>query len=144
VPVSGLGGLWPGRMIRIGVVAVFAGLVACALVFDDGNLIWVVLAAGLVGAGFGVSWSFISQRVLADLTGDERAIGGAGMATVRLTGLAAGSALAAAIANLAGFSHGFSVEAARSAGIWVFAGGLPLAALACVAAWRLGASGESH
>jgi MFS family permease len=140
VPVSGLVGLWPGRLIRLGVVAVLGGLAACALVFDDGNLVLVVLAGGLVGAGFGVSWSFISQRILAGLAGDERAIGGAGMATVRMTGLAAGSALAAAIANLAGFSHGFSVEAARSAGVWVFAGGLPLAGLACLTAWRLGSA----
>jgi hypothetical protein len=46
--------------------------------------------------------------------------------------------MAAAVANLSGFAHGFSVQAASTAGVWVFAAALPLAALACVTAWRLG------
>jgi MFS family permease len=138
LPVAGVTGPWPGRLIRLGVAIVFAGLAICALVFGDGPLVWVVFAAGLVGSGFGLSWSFISQRILGDLEGDERTIGGAGIATVRLTGAAAGSAVAAAVANLAGFAQGFSEPAARSAGVWVFAAALPVAALACLTAWRLG------
>ncbi len=139
LPVAGLAGLWPSRLIRIGVAAIFAGLAACAWLFNDSPLAIVVFAAGLVGAGFGLSWAFISQRILADLDGDERAIGGAGIATVRLTGAAAGSAMAAAVANLAGFAQGFSVPAAQAAGFWVFVAALPLAGLACLSAWRLGA-----
>lgn len=61
-----------------------------------------------------------------------------GIATVRLTGAAAGSAMAAAVANLAGFAHGFSAPAARTAGIWVFLAALPVAALACLSAWQMG------
>ncbi len=139
LPVSGLTGSWPGRLIRLGVAAVLVGLVACVLVFDERHIVWVVLAAGLVGSGFGLSWAFISQSILGGLVGDERAIGGAGIATVRLTGAAAGSAMAAAVANLAGFADGFSVPAARMAGVWVFAAALPVAGLACLTAWRLGA-----
>jgi hypothetical protein len=55
-----------------------------------------------------------------------------------MTGAAAGSAMAAAVANLSGFAHGFSAQAASTAGVWVFAAALPLAALACATAWRLG------
>ena len=138
LPVAGLAGAWPGRLIRCGVAMVLVGLAICALVFNDSNLIWVVFAAGLIGAGFGLSWAFISQSILGDLTGDERTLGGAGIATVRLTGAAAGSAMAAAVANLAGFADGFSVQAARTAGVWVFAAALPVAGLACITAWRLG------
>jgi len=50
----------------------------------DAPLGWVVFAAGVAGAGFGLSWAFSSQRILGDLEGDERTIGGAGIATVRL------------------------------------------------------------
>jgi MFS family permease len=139
LPVSGLVGSWPGRLIRAGVATFLVGLMTCAMVFNDSHLAVVVLASGLVGCGFGLSWSFISQRILGDLTGKERAIGGAGIATVRLTGAAAGSAMAAAVANLAGFANGFSVPAALSAGVWVFAAALPVAGLACLTAWRLGA-----
>jgi MFS family permease len=138
LPVSGLTGYWPSRLIWIGVGTVFAGLGCCAVVFNDGDLVWVVLACGLVGSGFGLSWAFISQRILKDLDGDERAIGGAGIATVRLTGAAAGSAMAAAVANLSGFADGFSVQAARGAGVWVFVAALPVAAFACLTARHMG------
>jgi hypothetical protein len=98
----------------------------------------VIIAGGLVGSGFGLSWAFISQGILGAVTDEERAIGGAGIATVRLTGAAAGAAMAAAVANLLGFAHGFSEPAARAAGTWVFLTALPVAGLACLTAWRLG------
>jgi MFS family permease len=139
LPVAGLTGAWPGRLIRLGAMTVFAGLALCALVFDAGHLVWVVIACGLVGVGFGFSWAFMSQRILGDLDDEERAIGAAGIATVRLTGAAAGSAMAAAVANLAGFAHGFSMQSARTAGVWVFLAALPAAGLACLTAWRLAA-----
>ncbi len=136
--VAGLAGHWPNRLIRLGVLLVLVGLAFCALVFNDSNLAWVVAASGLIGAGFGLSYAFISQGILGALTDDERAVGSAGIATVRLTGAAAGSAMAAAVANLAGFAHGFSTQAARTAGVWVFLAALPVAALACFSAWHMG------
>lgn len=136
--VSGLTGRWPNRLIRLGSVAVLAGLAACALVFDDSDLVWVVVASGLIGVGFGLSYAFITQGILGALVDEERAIGGAALATIRLTGAAAGSSMAAAVANLAGFAHGFSLQAAQTAGVWVFLAGLPLAALACLTAWQMG------
>ena len=139
LPVAGLTGVWPGRMIRLGVVTIFAGLALCAVVFDDSYLAWVIFAAGLIGCGFGLSWAFMSQGILGALADEERAIGGAGIATVRLTGAAAGAAMVAAVANLLGFAQGFTEPAARAAGVWVFVTVLPLAALACVTSWRLGA-----
>jgi MFS family permease len=139
LPVAGLTGVWPGRMVRLGVVTIFAGLALCAVVFDDSHLAWVIFAAGLIGCGFGLSWAFMSQGILGALADEERAIGGAGIATVRLTGAAAGAAMVAAVANLLGFAQGFTEPAARAAGVWVFVTVLPLAALACVTSWRLGA-----
>ena len=141
LPVSGLTGYWPNRLIRLGAVTVLVGLACCAMVFDDAGLGWVVAANGAIGAGFGLSYAFIGQGILGALTGEERAIGGAGIATVRMTGAAAGSAIAAAVANLAGFAGGFSAPAARTAGVWVFLAGLPIAALACLSAWRMGRAG---
>ncbi len=138
LPVAGLTGRWPSRLIRLGAVAIFVGLASCAAVFDDGDLALVVLAAGLTGVGFGLSYAFITQGILGALTDEERAIGGAGIATARLTGAAAGSALAAAVANLAGFANGFSAPAAQAAGIWVFLAALPVAGLACLSAWHMG------
>jgi len=144
LPVAGLTGYWPNRLIRLGALLVLIGLACCALVFDDSDLAWVVAANGLIGVGFGLSYAFISQGILGALTDEERAIGGAGIATVRLTGAAAGSAMAAAVANLAGFAQGFSAPAARTAGVWVFLAALPVAALACLGAWHMGRPGVAH
>ena len=138
LPVAGLTGEWPNRLIRLGAVTILVGLASCTLVFDDGHLAWVVVASGLIGVGFGLSYAFITQGILGVLTDEERAIGGAGIATARLTGAAAGSAMAAAVANLAGFAQGFSAPAARTAGVWVFLAALPVAALACLSAWHMG------
>jgi MFS family permease len=138
LPVAGLTGEWPNRLIRLGAVAILAGLASCALVFNGAPLVFVVLAGGLIGIGFGLSYAFITQRILGALPDEERAIGGAGIATARLTGAAAGAAMAAAVANLAGFADGFTLPAAQTAGVYVFVAALPVAALACASAWQMG------
>jgi Major Facilitator Superfamily len=138
LPVAGLTGEWPNRLIRLGAVAILAGLASCALVFNGAPLVFVVLAGGLIGIGFGLSYAFITQRILGALPDEERAIGGAGIATARLTGAAAGAAMAAAAANLAGFADGFTLPAAQTAGVYVFVAALPVAALACASAWQMG------
>ena len=138
--VTHLTGLWPGRMIRLGSVVVLAGLGLCAAAFVRWPLPAVALAGLLLGAGFGLSWSFMSQRLLMALPEDERGIGAAAMTTVRLTGSAAGAAMAAVVANLLGFAGGLSVPVAQTVGVWVFVAALPLAAAGVFTAWRLGAS----
>ena len=136
--VTNLVGRWPGRMIRLGAVFALAGVALSALVFPRGSVLGVAVAGVVLGSGFGLSWAFVSQRILASLTGEERAIGAVGISTVRLTGSAAGAAVAAAAANLVGVSHGLTQAVARSAGVWVFAAVVPVAAGGVIAAWRLG------
>jgi len=135
--VSGLIGRWPIFMLRLGPVCVVAGMGLSALVFPAGSVPGVALAGIVLGAGFGLSWSFMSQRILSSLSGDERTIGAVGINTVGLTSAAAGAAIAAVAANLAGMSHGMSQEVARSAGFWVFAAVVPVAIGGLIAAWRL-------
>ena len=136
--VTNLIGRWPGRLIRAGSVLILAGVGVSALVFPTGS-VWGVVGAGvLLGVGPGLSWAFMSQRILGSLSGEDRAIGAAGMTTVRLTGSAVGAAVAAAAANLTGVSHGLSEAVARSAGVWVFVVVLPVATAGLAAAWRLG------
>jgi hypothetical protein len=136
--VTHLTGAWPARMIRLGAVFVTAGLAVCALAFAHGPFWAVVLGGTLLGGGFGLSWSFMAQQVIVALPGEERAIGAAGTTTVRLTGSAAGAAVAAVIANLLGFAKGLTPEAAEAASLWVFAVATPIAALGIWTAWRLG------
>ena len=135
--VAHLTGAWPVRMIRLGAVVATLGVLLSALVFPSGS-VWGVIVAGLfLGGGFGLSWAFMSQRILAALPLEERAIGAAAMTTVRLTGAAVGAAAAGAVANLVGFSEGLSEATAKAAGLWVFVSILPVAMLGVWTAWRL-------
>ena len=136
--VSHLTGAWPGRMIRLGALCALVGIGLSAFVFPSGSVLGAIVAGIILGGGFGLFFSFTSQRILGTLSGEDRGIGAAGMTTVRLTGSAAGAAMAAAVANLVGFSHGLTTQAASSAGVWVFVSVLPVAGLGMWAAWRLG------
>jgi hypothetical protein len=53
------------------------------------------------------------------------------------TGYAVGAASCGIIANASGFSKGLSGETAAGVASWLFIAFLPLAALGCLAAWRL-------
>jgi hypothetical protein len=136
--VAHLTGAWPGRMIRLGGLCAVVGVGLSILAFPAGSIVGVAAAGAIMGAGFGLAWAFMSQRLLSSLPAGERAIGAAGITTVRLTGSAAGAAIAAAVANLVGISHGLTAQSARDAGIWVFAAALPVMAAGAWAAWRLG------
>lgn len=136
--VSHLTGPWPGRMIRLGGFLGLAAMIMGALTFPSGSVPGAIATGLLLGSGFGVSYSFMSQRILATLSGAERGTGAAAMTTIRLTGSAAGAAMSAAVANLVGVSGGITAKAAGAAGLWVFASVIPIALLGFWAAWKLG------
>ncbi|WP_333587281.1 MFS transporter [Phenylobacterium sp.] len=135
--VSGLTGVWRGRMVRAGAVSAALGVVLCAGVLVDGPFWSLALAAVLLGAGFGLSSAFMNQMVLAAVPEEERGLSGGAINVVRLTGAAAGAAVAGAIANLNGFGQGLTEETARATALAVFGLGAPVAALSILTAWRL-------
>jgi hypothetical protein len=136
--VSHLKAPWPGRLIRLGAVLGVVGPVLSALAFPTGSIPGVMVAGAALGLGFGFSFSFMTQRILVTLSGADRGAGAAAMTTVRLTGSAAGAAMAAAVANLVGVSNGLSPTAASAAGVWVFVSVIPIALAGLWTAWRLG------
>ena len=136
--VAHLSGAWPVRMIRLGSIVAALGVLFSIFAFPAHSVIGVIVAGLFLGGGFGLSWAFMSQRILASLPeGEERAIGAAAMTTVRLTGSAVGAAAAGAVANLVGFSGGLTDDTAGAAGLWVFASVLPVAVLGAMGAFRL-------
>jgi MFS family permease len=138
--VAHLSGRWPTRLILWGTFFIVVGLALCAVSFPGSSLLAVAVASLVMGGGFGLSWSFMCQRILTSLPADERGLGAAGITTVRLTGLAAGAAGSAAVANLLGFSHALTPDVARSAAVWVFVAAVPVAMLGMWTARRLVAS----
>jgi predicted MFS family arabinose efflux permease len=135
--VAHLTGSWDARWTRFGAVCLIASLLILAWTMADGPLVVVLTGGALMGAAFGFSWAFMSRRVLAALSDEDRAIGSSAVMAVRQTGAAAGAAISGVAANLAGFSEGLTAASARSASLWVFASVIPLALLGAWAAFRL-------
>jgi MFS family permease len=135
--VAHVSGAWDARWIRIGALCLVASLVILAWAMADQPLAWVLVGGSLMGAAFGLSWSFMGRRVMAALSEEDRAIGSSAITAVRQTGAAAGAAISGAAANLAGFHHGLSVPSATAASVWVFLAVVPLALIGAWAAFRL-------
>lgn len=123
--------------VRVGALCLVASLGVLPWALADRPLVWVLLGASLLGAAFGLSWSFMAQRVMAALAEDDRAIGTSAIMAVRQTGAAAGAALSGAAANLVGFSRGLTAETARAASVAVFLIAVPFALAGGWAAFRL-------
>ncbi|MGE3866141.1 MAG: MFS transporter [Hyphomonadaceae bacterium] len=137
--VSRLTGAWRGTVIRIGAVCIASAVALGAASLRSGSPAGVFFTGVLMGVGFGLSWSFVNQRLLMSMEKEERARAAAGMATVRSTGSAVGAAGAAAVANLAGLSLGLTPATASAAGLWVSLAMTPLAFLGLWPMWRLSA-----
>ncbi|WP_068877230.1 MULTISPECIES: MFS transporter [unclassified Phenylobacterium] len=135
--VAGATGVWDARWTRLGVVLLVISLVILALTMADGHIAWVLTGGSLLGAAFGFSWAFMSRRLLAALSDEDRAIGSSAIMAVRQTGGAAGAAISGVAANLVGFSDGLTDASARGAGFWVFAAVIPLALVGAWATFRM-------
>lgn len=141
--VAHVSGAWDARWVRIGAVCLVASLVILAWATADQPLAWVLAGGALMGAAFGLSWSFMGRRVMAALSEDDRAIGSSAITAVRQTGAAVGAAISGAAANLAGFHEGLTAESARGASVWVFVAVVPLALVGTWAAFRLTGSARA-
>jgi len=132
-----------GTWILTGAGAILAGVAGLALTIGSGRIPLIVLAATVMGVGFGLSWSLTTRRILAVLPDADRAIGASAVPTVSLVGSAAGAAAAGAAANLLGLAHAFTAANASRLGPLVFAAFIPVAALGWLAALRLSRAGSS-
>ena len=137
IAVAGVTGAWDGRWIRIGAACLIASLVILTWAMADGPLAWVLIGGALMGVAFGFSFAFMTRRIMAALSDEDRAIGSSAVSAVRQTGAAAGAAISGVAANMAGFSHGLTEASARSAAIWVFASVVPIALVGAWAAFRM-------
>ncbi|MFI4973378.1 MAG: MFS transporter [Caulobacterales bacterium] len=135
--VAGLRGRAQDLCLRGGSLAILASLVCLCGVMKSGPLALPLVAGALMGAGFGLSYGFTSQRILASAPPAERELASAGIPTVRLIGNAAGACLAGAVANLLGFARGVSWPTAQGVAVWIFVIAVPLAAIGVAASWRV-------
>ncbi len=135
--VAGAPEAWRRRLIAIGAAAILGGVAALALVIDDGNLVAIGVAGALLGAGYGVSYAFISQQVIGAFDEADRARGSSAIGAVRNAGGAVGASLAALAANASGFGAGLNEANVGAVAAGAFGIGIPFALLGLAAALRL-------
>jgi len=135
--VAGAGEAWRSRLIVAGAASILAGVTGLTLSMDGGGLAALAVAGALLGAGFGLSYSFLGQRVIGSFGDADRARGSAAIGTARNAGGALGAALAGIAANAAGFGQGLS-EANFAWVAWgAFGSGIPFALVGLIGAIRL-------
>jgi MFS family permease len=120
-----------------GASIIVAGCAMMAIVIARAPLVWVVGAGAIIGAGFGLSWSPATGRILRALPDKDRAIGSAAVPTAQAIGAAVGAAAAGAAANLLGLAQAFTPAHARAMAPWLFGAFVPVAGLGLLAAARL-------
>ena len=135
--VAGAPEAWRLRLIAIGAAAILGGVATLTLIIDDGNLIAIGLAGALLGAGYGVSYAFISQQVIGAFDEAERARGSSAIGAVRNAGGAVGASLAALAANASGFGGGLDEANVGAVAAGAFGVGIPFALLGLAGALRL-------
>ncbi|HTU12196.1 MAG TPA: MFS transporter [Allosphingosinicella sp.] len=135
--VSGSGARWRRRLSMIGPAAILAGATGLTLLMASPSLIAIAAAGAVLGAGYGLSYAFISQRVIGSFGEKERARGSSAIGAVRNAGGALGAALAGVAANAADFGGGVNPDNFAPIAWGAFGIAIPFALAGLVAAVRL-------
>ncbi len=137
ITTSGISERMESRLIRLGSVFVSSSMVGLIYAMPAGPLWLIALFATCMGVGFGMSWSFVSKRIIANVPEAERTQASASIPTFMRVSMALGSALSGIIANFSGFSEESSVEVAQNVAFWCFASFIPLMLVGLINAWRV-------
>jgi MFS family permease len=125
-------------------VLLVVGLVAAGAGFWARDLAVVLAALVVVGAAFGLAYTFISQRVLGAARPEESDVTAGAMPTLEAAGAAFGAALAGLVGNLAGIGATEDADAMAAAAVWVLGTGAFLALPSVLGAVRLVRLGRGH
>jgi len=117
--VASLSEEWPPRLIIMGPSAMGAWRTGVGLLMAPGPVSALILPIVLIGAGIGVAWAFVLQRVMSGAKGGEENIAAASAATVQQAGIALGAAIAGLVANASGLDNGLDSGSVLRASLWV-------------------------
>jgi MFS family permease len=108
------------RLIRTGPALLVLGLFGLGSAVYL-NQLWLVISSQiLIGAGFGVSWAYLSQTIMETARPGERDTASALLPTIQSAGYGIGAAIAGLAANSAGLAFALTPDAIRAAMIAVF------------------------
>lgn len=137
--VASSGEAWRRRLIVAGPASILVGVTGITMLMGSGSLAAVAVAGAFLGAGFGLSYSFIGQRVIGSFDDRARARGASAIGAVRNAGGALGAALAGIAANAAGFGQGLDADNFSWVAWGAFGTGIPFALAGLIGALRLAA-----
>ncbi len=130
-------------LIRTGAALIAFAAAGFAVAVPVGSFAAIVVCALLQGVGFGLCWPSIVRRIVRFSGESDRSLAAAAPGTVQRTGYAVGAAAAGLAANMSGLADGMSVEAAQTAGFWIFAGFMPVLVVGMFCAWRFTAESDA-
>lgn len=132
--VAPLARRWQNTAILAGPTFLALGLAGLGFTLADQPLSIIAIAMVLIGLGFGVSYSFLTQRVMAATDPGEEDATSAAIPTLGGLGGAVSAAMAGLIGNAIGLDGPLTAEIVSTASLALFGGGalLALAAL-CLA-----------
>lgn len=123
--------------IQAGPVLIGMGLAGLAWALPDQPLHWIVVSLLSIGSGFGISYAFLNQRVMAAAQqGQEDATAGSAP-TLGALGGAIGAAIAGLVGQAVGLDLPLAAQQVTLATGLLAGGGAALAVVTAVLAWRL-------
>jgi predicted MFS family arabinose efflux permease len=135
--VAPLASRWHNLSILAGPTFLTLGLVLLGLTLAASPLPFIAIALVLIGSGFGVSYSFLMQRVMAATDPGEEDATSAATSTLWGMGGAISAAAAGLIGNGIGLDGPLTPEVVSTASLILFCGGAVLAAIGILFAWWL-------
>jgi MFS family permease len=142
--VSALGPRWQNLAIIAGPTSLMLGLAGLALTLATSPLPIIAIAMVLIGCGFGVSYAFLTQRVMAAAEPGEEDASIASLSTLFGMGGAVSAAVAGLIGNGIGLDGPLTTDVVTKASHALYGGGAALAVIAILLAWRLTGAFAAH
>jgi predicted MFS family arabinose efflux permease len=131
-------------LILAGPTSLALGLAVLAFTLAASPLPVIAIGMVLIGMGFGLSYAFLTQRVMATADPGEEDATISSMSTLFGMGGAVSAAVSGLIGNSIGLDGPLSVEVVSKASLILYGGGALLAALGIPLAWRLIAAYATH
>jgi MFS family permease len=135
--VANSGTRWHNLLILAGPTSLTLGLAGLAVTLAESPLSVIAVAMVLIGLGFGLSYSFLTQRIMASADPGEEDATISSMSTLFGMGGAVSAAVSGLIGNSIGLDGPLTAEIVAQAALILYGGGALLAAIGILFAWRL-------
>ena len=142
--VASLGSRWHNAAIVAGPSLLAIGLAGLAFTLAASPLTIIAMAMVPIGCGFGISYSFLTQRIMGTADPGEEDATIASMSTIFGMGGAISAAVSGLIGNSIGLDGPLTTDIVAEASLVLYGGGAVLAILGIVCAWRLTHAYAAH